>query len=191
MFGGDEINGSASAPGNTMRLESWDYAKAGLYFITICTHLKEYRLENDLDNILSLSPIGEKAQQYWLEIPKHFINVALDEFVIMPNHIHGLIVIKKLQGDNSGIGDAGGRYVGPLHKRKKGLPPGSIGAIINSFKAAVTRWCNRNVHQFFTWKENYPDLIVRNRYEFKAYRQFIINNPRNWFYDIHNPRRIK
>jgi REP element-mobilizing transposase RayT len=130
------------------------------------------------------SAIAAKAGLFWMEIPRHFENTALDEYVIMPNHMHGLIVLKKDQdapmksnGCDRINDNAGGRYIDPLHSRKKGPPPKSIGAIVGNFKAQVTRWCHRNGFPFFQWQENYHDYIIRNSYEYRAIRQYIINNP--------------
>jgi len=76
----------------SIRLKSYDYSSAGEYFITICTYNRECILGEAIGEGVKLTEIGEIAQQCWLEIPKHFPKIELDEYVIMPNHIHGIIV---------------------------------------------------------------------------------------------------
>ena len=82
-------------------MKGYDYRKEGLYFITICTYDRQCNFGIMDNGIIKLSPIGETVKKYWIEIPNHFDCVVLDEFVIMPNHIHGIIVIdKKIKSDN-------------------------------------------------------------------------------------------
>jgi len=78
----------------SIRLKHWDYSSSGWYFITICTYQKTCYFGEIINGKMELSEIGKIAEKYWLEIPKHFSNIRLDEFVIMPNHIHGIIVIE-------------------------------------------------------------------------------------------------
>ena len=80
---------------DTTRLPSWDYGANAPYFVTICTKNREKFFGKIINNSVRLSPIGKIAQKYWLEIPKHFPFVKLDKFIIMPNHIHGIIIINK------------------------------------------------------------------------------------------------
>src|SRR3989338_6303074 len=77
------------------RLPNWDYSSNGYYFITICTKGRKQYFGEIINNVMCLSIIGEIAKKYWLEIPKHFPFVELDEFVVMPNHVHGIIVIRE------------------------------------------------------------------------------------------------
>lgn len=76
------------------RLQNWDYSENGYYFITICTKERRYYFGEIINNKIQLSEIGKIIQHYWLEIPKHFLFVKLDEFAIMPNHVHGILIIK-------------------------------------------------------------------------------------------------
>ncbi len=87
-----------------LRLKNWDYSKDGVYFITICCHNKQKFFGNICNDHFTLSKIGEISTQYWHEIPEHFSHVKLDEFVIMPNHIHGLIILDhSLVGPRHGV----------------------------------------------------------------------------------------
>ena len=78
----------------SLRLRDFDYSQGGGYFITICTHNRECVLGELTNGRFILSPIGEEAKEFWQEIPKHFKNVQLDEFIVMSNHVHGIIIIK-------------------------------------------------------------------------------------------------
>lgn len=77
------------------RLQTWDYANNGAYFITICTQNREHFFGNIKNGIMQLSEIGKLAAQFWHEIPNHFPMVELGNFVVMPNHIHGILIIDK------------------------------------------------------------------------------------------------
>ena len=90
---------------HSTRLRSWDYAAAGWYFVTICTRGSECSFGDVVDGEIHLSPIGDVARQYWKGIPQHFPNVTLDSFVVMPNHVHGIVIIE--EHAVSACGDAG------------------------------------------------------------------------------------
>ncbi|MCK9328141.1 MAG: hypothetical protein M0P69_21775 [Bacteroidales bacterium] len=77
------------------RLRGWDYGSNGMYFITICTYNREHYFGEIITPTMQLSEIGKIAQNYWNQIPKHFPFVQLNEFVVMPNHVHGIIIINK------------------------------------------------------------------------------------------------
>ena len=79
----------------TTRLQNWDYGSNAAYFVTICTQNREYYFGEIINGVMQLSEIGLLANKYWLEIPEHFPFVELDEFVVMPNHVHGIIIINK------------------------------------------------------------------------------------------------
>src|SRR5258708_33203920 len=77
------------------RLQTWDYGSNAAYFTTICTTNREHFFGEIMNGIMQLSEIGKIANQFWIEIPNHFPFVILDEFIVMPNHIHGIIVIDR------------------------------------------------------------------------------------------------
>jgi len=139
-------------------------------------------LGNIINGLARLFPVGNVAKKFWLEIPKHFQNVELDQFVIMPNHIHGVIMIYDYK-------PVGVQYIEPLQENKyQHIIPGSIGSIIRSYKSAVTRWCNKNNHQNFQWQRNYYEHIIRNENELNRIREYIQNNPLKWELDRENPK---
>ena len=144
------------------RLKGWDYANAGLYFVTICTRNRECCLGEITASEMRLSPIGDIAQQFWLGIPGHSRGqIGIDAFVVMPNHLHGIIVINA--EDNMSRRDIApnvstdDRKISnlPISAAMSKISPtaGSLGAIVRSYKSAVTRWCGMNNQPFFDWQD--------------------------------------
>lgn len=170
-----------------IRLKGYDYASKGLYFITICTKDRVPYFGKIDNQKFEYSPIGAIVYTYWNEIPKHFKNVRLGEFIIMPNHIHGIIEIVcpphgvDLQLSSESF--AGTRHgVTLLQKNTNEFGktiPGSISAIIGQFKSSVTRWCNKNDFKF-AWQSRFHDHIIRNESDYNRIEQYIINNVANW-----------
>jgi putative methionine-R-sulfoxide reductase with GAF domain/REP element-mobilizing transposase RayT len=125
---------------------------------------------------MHLSPIGKIVSEYWKQIPDHHTDVTLDEFVVMPNHVHGIITI------------VGARHASP-NSVKPGPKPRSLGSIIGSFKSAVTKKVDeiRNSSGASLWQRNYYEHIIRNERELNLIRQYIISNPLQWELDRENP----
>ena len=144
------------------RLKNWDYSSNGYYFITICTKYRKHLFGKIRNGEMQLSDIGKIAYQYWQEIPNHFLLVRLDSFVIMPNHMHGIITI----GTNR-------------NTKNKYWNPGNLGVIINQFKRKCTIE-SRKIDPYFGWLPRYHDHIIRNNGELIRIREYIQNNPLNW-----------
>jgi REP element-mobilizing transposase RayT len=147
------------------RLRSWDYSFPGWYFVTICTkQLKPYLGKID-EGCLVLNELGLTTYQYWSEIPQHHNNSAIDEFIVMPNHIHGiLILVETLHVETS---HAETLPVETLHATSlpsstmSSISPrkGSLGVIVRSFKSSVTRWARTHNHPHFAWQLRFYDHI--------------------------------
>ena len=151
------------------RLKNFNYSKNGYYFITICTHFFVPFFGVVKNNKMVLNECGGIAEKYWLNIPKHFKCVYLDDFIVMPNHIHGIIIIKR----NISVGDADLRPLRqPLHRNKMLLPK-----IIHQFKSSFTRKIKKTTSLPFKWQRSYHDRIIRNKHELNRIRQYIKNNP--------------
>lgn len=159
----------------SIRLKEYDYSQDGYYFVTICVKNMECLLGDVVGGKMVLSNIGEIVKEYWVEIPKHFNNVLLDVFVVMPNHVHGIVVID----DYGVVSNVGARYGMPLQQFGMSIS-NSLPMIVNHFKSAVKRWCNKNNHEYFQWQRNYHERIIRNEKELYYKRRYIINNPLNW-----------
>jgi REP element-mobilizing transposase RayT len=136
---------------------------------------------------MHLSPLGKLAKKYWQAIPQHFSNVELETFIIMPNHIHGIITINnplnyvRYQREYNV-----GRHQLCISPVAKSLP-----IIIGTFKAAVTRATNKNdAFREFKWQTRYYDHVIRKRESLYKISQYILNNPTKWESDRNNPENI-
>ena len=181
----------------SIRLKGYDYSSDGAYFVTICTEYSKFDFGIIINSKMKFTRIGEIAKQYWQKIPEHFKNIKLDEFTVMPNHVHGIIVIGN-HGRVNNVGVRGKNNVGvrnfePLQQKNKyqQIIPKSLGSIIRAYKAAVTMWCNKNNANYFKWQRNYYERIIRNNQELNRIRNYIINNPKNWDLDTNNPKNFK
>ncbi len=167
-----------------IRLQNYTYASEGFYFVTICTGNREcffWKIENDL---MLLSDIGAQASLYWQDIPNHFPHVALGEFVIMPNHIHGIIeIVTNVHGvDSPKAVTCYGPTVPSTKERMARLSPpqGSLSVVVRLFKSMVTKWCNQNHHTYFAWQYRFHDHIIRSRKELETVENYIRNNVSDW-----------
>jgi REP element-mobilizing transposase RayT len=185
----------------SIRLRGYDYSQPGTYFITIVTHNRQCLFGEIINGAMVLNEAGFIARKCWLEIPSHFPHAQLDEFIVMPNHIHGIIVIR----DNDHIGvknidieNAGAKNFSPPPPLSNNFSPPSfnhfspqpfkspsrtIGSIVRGFKIGVTKWFRQNTDIYNVWQRNYYEHIVRNEKEFNNIRRYIINNPVNWAND--------
>ena len=141
---------------------------------------------------MELSLQGGMAHRYWLEIPQHFSFVTLDEFVVMPNHVHGIIIIdnpENFSGDDR-IAAASVETGHPvetghalsLHPRFRNQGKNTISAMVGSYKSAVTKCCNDNKVPF-GWQSRFHDHIIRDNDEFDRIKNYIVSNPVNWEQD--------
>ena len=160
----------------SIRLKGYDYSQAGLYFITICCANRECLFGEIKNNEMILNDAGKIANECWLEIPKHFPNAILHEYIVMPNHIHGIIEL------------AGVENFQPLPQRNEfqKMIPRSIGSIVKGYKIGVTKWVRNNVgaENFLPlqkiWQRNYHEHIIRNEKSYQIISEYIINNPAKW-----------
>ena len=183
----------------SIRLKEYDYSNPGGYFVTICTKNRECLFGDIKEGVIKLTSFGEIVERLWFEIPDHFENIFLDQFVVMPNHIHGIIIIFDEEVQNAGVKNVGVQYIEPLHAplqkssqnrthQFQKIIPGSLGSIIRSYKSSVTRWCKKNGHGYFQWLRNYYEHIIRSEKELTKIRQYIIDNPLKWEFDQENPK---
>ncbi len=149
------------------RLKYFDYSQAGWYFVTICTKDHKHFFGNIFKEKIVLNEIGKIANECWEEIPKHFPNVELEEFVVMPNHIHGIIIINS-------VGDA--NFASPTDRTKMGLCK-----LIQQFKRAVSIQLTHKLNIYdFKWQRSFYDRIIRNETELYNIRKYIQQNPLKW-----------
>ena len=161
------------------RLKGYDYAQDGMYFVTICTKnrelffgkaIGEYHKEFIENAEVKLSEIGNMARKYWQEIPKHFPFVNLEEFVIMPNHVHGILNFEKrenIESDNE-------------YKNKFGSQSKNLSSVIRGFKIGVTKYSRQNKIIQTVWQPRFHDRIIRNKDELNKISDYILFNQQNW-----------
>jgi putative transposase len=167
-----------------IRLRKWDYSSEGVYFITICCYNMEIFLGSIDKHRVQLSDIGKTASKFWLEIPLHFPHARIDEFVIMPNHIHGIIILdySLLSPEKRVTLHSTGKPNKNINRFSKPLQ-NSISVIINQYKSSVKRWCNQNGLKEFKWQPRFYDQILRTEKSIDAVREYIHLNPLNWTND--------
>jgi putative transposase len=185
----------------SVRLPGYDYASPGAYFVTVCTHRRACTVGIVDKGQVVLSPLGESVVAAWTALPVHFPGVVLDAFVVMPNHLHGIVIIMDPAAVNvAGISVAG---VGakhpaiadasPLHvpHRALGTTSGSIPALIQNAKSVSARRVNqlRGTPGALVWQRGYFEHIVRSHDELDRLRTYIEQNPLRWELDRENPAR--
>ena len=186
------------------RAEWWNYGWNAAYFVTICTQNRECYFGDWMDNQIKLSEIGIIAKQEWLKTPeiRPDMNIKLDEFVVMPNHFHGIIVIGENQYNkrNAALNENGNdddnhddnhnvetRCIASLPFKnaqsdtKNRFAPQSknLSSIIRGFKSSVTKQAH-SIHAEFAWQTRFHDHIIRNEESFHRISEYIRNNPANW-----------
>jgi putative transposase len=175
------------------RLKNYDYSQQGMYFVTICTKNREYLFGEIENGKMILNGVGEIANKCWLEIPNHFPHVFLDEFVVMPNHIHGVIEIKNVGNNIKNVGNniknVGNNNYCSLHPWQT-VWSKSISSAVRGFKIGVTKWCRRNDWKKFAWQKSFHDRIIRNEKELNKIREYIFKNPQNWETDRNNNENL-
>ena len=176
----------------SVRLQGYDYSQAGAYFITICCDDRKCLFGNIINGEMNLNDAGKIADECWIEIPKHFPNAVLHEYVVMPNHVHGIVELADrnnvgaenflpLQND-TGI-PVGVQNFEPLHPKQNAFQkmiPRSIGSIVKGFKIGVTIRAKQFLPDIKIWQRNYHEHIIRNEQSYLTISEYIINNPKNW-----------
>ena len=199
----------------SIRFKGYDYTQAGLYFITICCQNRACLFGEIENGKMMLNDAGAIANDCWLNIPNHFPNAILHEYVIMPNHVHGIIELvgannhspvsklhspktelhspKNKKNNNSVIGDNRAKNVSVIgDNRAKNVSPlrspsKTVGSVVRGFKIGVTKWMRQNTDIFHIWQRNYWEHIIRDDISYENISQYIINNPTKWNNDKLNP----
>ncbi len=180
------------------RLSYWDYGSNASYFVTICCKNKNHFFGEIEDGKMNLSDIGLLANKFWLEIPNHFPFVELGAFVVMPDHMYGIIIINKtertdvassnLDDATSNLDDATSKLddatsnldvVTSTGAAKQKWQPQTLGVIVNQYKRIVTIKA-RKLDMDFAWQPLYYDHIIRNNLSFHRISKYIDDNPIKW-----------
>ncbi|GAB4432037.1 MAG: transposase [Anaerolineae bacterium] len=178
----------------SIRLKGYDYTQPGAYFVTMCTQERAHLFGRVVDGAMALNEYGEIVREEWFRSADVRPDVELhaDEFVIMPNHVHGIIWIVEMGADGDGIVRAQRRCAPTMTNRGvtlNNVTSGSLGAIIRAFKSAVTRRINalRGTPGAPVWQRNYYEHIIRTERALHAIRRYIAENPLRWHLDPYNP----
>jgi REP element-mobilizing transposase RayT len=173
----------------SIRLQKWYYGWNGDYYVTICLSQRKYLFGEVFSMVMQLSPLGKLAEKFWYEIPVHFPFVRLGAFVVMPNHIHGIIEIRKNKkfrmAENgldlqNGIHSPDHNKLQPIGKtRYQNQGKNTLSSIIGSYKSAVTRNA-RKINPNFKWQPGFYEHIIRDKNDYHRISKYILNNPRNW-----------
>jgi REP element-mobilizing transposase RayT len=159
----------------SVRLSGYDYSQGGVYFFTACTYQRQCLLGSMREGQVEISPAGRIVTQTWEGLPDRFPDIILDEFVVMPNHIHGILVIAD----------------GPIIP-ETGRERPTLGAVLRAFKSlsavSVNRLLGRT--EWPLWQRNYHEKIIRSEQMLEAVRRYVQDNPRCWTDDADNPNNV-
>jgi putative transposase len=177
-----------------LRLTGYDYSEKGAYFITICTHNRACLFGQVIDNAMQINEAGDMVARVWSHLPDHYPQMRLDEWVVMPNHFHGIVVINDPITPSFVENDFKPPLYQPTqHKGEKqaGLKPAAthgIFEIVRGFKTFSSRNINkqRNMSGVPVWQRGYYDHIIRDEEDLMRIRQYIKNNPTQWAMDENN-----
>lgn len=161
------------------RWKTYDYSQPGWYFVTICTRFMVHWFGAVQSETMNHSSTGLIAHDQWLTIPLHNPNIMLDEFVVMPNHIHGIIRIVDSHVGTASVPHVGTAHVLSLPKTKRYRTKMQLSKTIHGYKGAVSKIIHQSNNQF-QWQRSFHDHIIRTESELFKIRQYIRNNPKNW-----------
>ena len=184
------------------RLKEYDYSENGYYYVTICTENREQIFGTIENNDMILNGVGNMIDQWWRKMFEKYDDISIDKYIIMPNHIHGIINIavgaipcNRPIKNNKNNTTTGENTVSPL-QRKISNQYNGLGQYISWFKRMTT---NKYMYHVKTdgwesfnkclWQRNYYDHIIRNEKSLQGIREYIINNPATWADDENNIER--
>jgi putative transposase len=219
LRGGGDVTGDGGVRRRrSIRLQGYDYTRAGAYFITICAENRVCLFGDITNGEMVLNSFGEIASSRWHAIPERFRHVGVDEFVVMPNHIHGIMIIDAVGAPLAGALDIAG--AGTRNSSNETYPPTpdddaaetnnrttgndratarvapTVGDIVGGYKSICVYEClvwinnhDENRKLGKLWQRNYWEHIIRDEIELNRIREYIRNNPVQWREDRLNPRR--
>jgi putative transposase len=186
--GGGSTSNSRTVGRRSLRLRGFDYSQPGAYFVTSCVQERANLFGEIIDGAMRENEFGKIVAEWWMNIARHFPNVELDEYVVMPNHFHGIVVLPdgvvgagspRPEGDSvKGAGE-------PRHYN--GIA--TLGQIMGYFKYQSTKQINsiRNTPGVPVWQRNYFEHVIRNEEDLTEIRAYVIDNPTKWDLDSENP----
>ena len=166
----------------SIRLQDYDYALAGAYFITMVTQDRKCLFGEVVDGEIKLNDCGQTVQDEWEKSAQIRKEIELDAFVVMPNHVHGIVVITDRMGRATGRSSL---QSGPAKR--------SLGAFVSGFKSVVTKRINafQGLPGTPVWQRNYFEHVIRDENSLNRIRQYVLDNPARWEFDRENPATLK
>ena len=192
-----KMNNRKKSDRKAIRLKEYDYSSPGYYFVTICTKDRKCLFGEITDQGMGFNDAGSMVKKVWDELPIFYPNITRDVFVVMPNHIHGIIIIDSFK--NAGAGPrACPEHPGAIDGQPQGVAPTnqdlSLPDIVHRFKSMTTNQYIKNVKQNDwkpfnkkLWQRNYYEHVIRNDIDLEETREYILNNPKKWDLDKNNP----
>lgn len=180
----------------SLRLQGYDYAQAGAYFVTLCTQDRICLFGEIVDEQMRLNDAGKMVLASWDALPDRFRGIDLDEFVVMPNHIHGIIVLTDSTAVGAGLVPARDGPIDAGRATTRGAP--TVGEVVGAFKSITTVLYIRGVNQSGwppfrgrVWQRNYYEHVIRDEASLHGIREYIVNNPLQWALDRENPANVR
>jgi REP element-mobilizing transposase RayT len=161
------------------RLPNYDYSGDGNYFVTICVDRHKHHFGEIIDEKIILSDLGKLVEKIWNEIPGRFVNIALDNYQVMPDHFHGIVIIKEQKSHQHLINQIPAEFKSGIINNPMEINSISLGGIIRWFKGRVKFEANK-INPDFKWQSRYYERVIRNDKEFFLIQEYINNNPINW-----------
>jgi putative transposase len=185
--GGDMSFNPAIHHRKSIRLRDYDYSQAGWYFITICTHQRQLLFGEIVDGRMVLNAAGMIVEKVWNDLPDQYPYIQIKEFVVMPNHFHGIVQIVGAQfiaPKNSGVINHGAMNQGAIN-----CAPTGLGQVARAFKARCT-WTIRHMlcsSRIPIWQRNYYEHVIRDEAAYLQIAEYIQTNPQRWQEDTYHP----
>ena len=192
------MTGQSAERRRSLRLKGYDYTRAGAYFVTICAQDQACLFGDVVDGCMSLNDAGHMLAMLWNDIPARFADVEIDTFVVMPNHVHGIIVLPDAanraarRGATTRVAPTAGNVV----EATLVVAP-ALGEVVAAFKSATTVHYIRGVKtrawpafRRRLWQRNYYEHVVRDEKELDRIRRYIDENPARWALDDENPENV-
>ncbi|HUU12380.1 MAG TPA: transposase [Terriglobia bacterium] len=168
----------------SIRLKGHDYSQPGAYYLTICTFNRDFLFGDIVSGQMRCNGFGQIAQEEWWRSEKIRRGVEMDAWVVMPNHVHGILMITQITAGTARRAPTMGRFGRPIS--------GSLPTIIGAYKSAVSKRINeiRGTPGGTVWQREYYEHVVRNDDELNRIREYIATNPLRWPYDPENPATV-
>ncbi|MBI5660762.1 MULTISPECIES: transposase [Ignavibacterium] len=178
------------------RIPEYDYSNPNWYYVTINTKNHICYFGEVSNGKMILNELGKIVETEWFKNAELRENIELDYFIIMPNHLHGIIIINPIndgvENVNHNVETRRGVSLQGENENKFSKPiKNSLSVIINQFKGSVKRWANKNGYEDFQWQPGFYDRIIRNERELYLIRKYIEQNPLKWEIEKNNPENLE